>query len=51
VFWKKILAQDNTHRHSFCLDFRRINSMAFIELTRPSGKKTFVNAKHIVFLK
>lgn len=23
--------------------------MAFIELTRPSGKKTFVNTKHIAF--
>lgn len=23
--------------------------MAFIELTRPAGKKTFVNTRHIVF--
>lgn len=24
--------------------------MAFIELTRPSGKKIFVNTRHIVFI-
>ncbi len=24
--------------------------MAFIELTRPSGKKTLVNTRHIVFI-